>query len=220
MSPDRIYRHFCMMARALEVVGERWTLSDRPRVAAGPAAIHRSRAGPERDHPARLTARLRLLESEGLITRDASQPGRDVWYSLTDAGSDLGSVIDALTLWGIQHGLEGPVSGEPVPPHPTMIGTKVWLNRFAPKLPDGLAWVWRFPGEDDYTLRLGDGAWRLSGGGDSGGAVTVRSTKEAWARFLTSPRNGRRLPTDDISIQGSRAQLRRFAKGFAAELVD
>ena len=26
MDPDRIYRHFCMAARALEVVGERWSL--------------------------------------------------------------------------------------------------------------------------------------------------------------------------------------------------
>jgi DNA-binding HxlR family transcriptional regulator len=26
MAPDRIYRRFCMTARALEVVGERWSL--------------------------------------------------------------------------------------------------------------------------------------------------------------------------------------------------
>jgi DNA-binding HxlR family transcriptional regulator len=220
MSPDRIYRHFCMMARALEVIGERWTLLIVRDLLLGPQRFTDLERGLNEITPTRLTARLRLLESEGIITRDPSERGRDVWYSLTDAGRDLGPVIDALTLWGIERSREGPVSGEPVPPHPTMIGTKAWLNRFAPKLPAGLAWVWRFPGEDDYTLRLGDGVWELSGGGDSAATVTVRTTREAWARFLTSPRNGRRLPNDDISIQGSRAELRRFARGFAAELVD
>ena len=220
MNSGRIYRHFCMMARALESIGDRWTLLIVRELLLGPQRFTDLARGLNEITPTRLTARLRLLESEGIISRDSSQAGREVWYSLTDAGRDLAPVIDALVLWGIEHSLERPVPGEPVPLHPTMIGTKVWLNRFAPKLPDGLAWVWRFPGEGDFTLRLGEGSWELAREGEPAAGVTVRATGEAWARFLTSPRNERRLPTAEVAIEGSRAELRRFARGFAAELVD
>jgi hypothetical protein len=67
-------------------------------------------------------------------------------------------VIDALTLRGIEHKREGPVAGEPVHPEPTMTGTKGWLNNYRPELPDGLTWLWRFPGEDAYKLHRSDGA--------------------------------------------------------------
>jgi DNA-binding HxlR family transcriptional regulator len=219
MSPDRIYRHFCMGARALEVIGERWTLLIVRDLLLGPLRFTDLERGLNEITPTRLTARLRLLESEGIVTRDSSQPGRDVWYSLTEAGHDLEPVIDALIVWGMAHTLEPPVDGEPVPSHPTMLGTKVWLNRNAPKLPDGLAWVWRFSDEGDFTLRLGDGAWEVATGGEAAAAVTVLTTREAWARFLTTPRERRRLPTADISLEGSRRELRRFAKGFRAEFA-
>jgi DNA-binding HxlR family transcriptional regulator len=220
MSPDRIYRHFCMGARALEVIGERWTLLIIRDLLLGPQRFTDLERGLNEITPTRLTARLRLLESAGLIARDPAPSGRDVWYSLTDAGRDFEPVIDALIRWGTEHCLESPVAGEAVPPQPTMIGTKVWLNRNAPKLRDGLAWVWRFPGEGEYTLRLGDGTWQAARGGESAANIAVSSTTEAWARFLTSPRNGRRLPTTAISLEGSRAELRRFARAFRAEFAD
>jgi DNA-binding HxlR family transcriptional regulator len=219
MSPDRIYRHFCMMARALEFIGDRWTLLIVRDLLLGPQRFTDLEQGLKEITPTRLTDRLRLLEAEGLITRDSSQAGREVWYSLTDAGRDLEPVIDSLVLWGIEHRLESPVAGEPVPPQPTMLGTKVWLNRFAPKLPDGLVWVWQFPGEDDFTLRLSGGSWALSHAGDPAAAVTALTTLEAWARFLTTPRARRRLPANGIHLEGSGTELRRFARGFRAELA-
>src|SRR5262245_64755006 len=218
MSPDRIYRHFCMGARALEVIGERWTLLIVRDLLLGPLRFTDLERGLNEITPTRLTARLRTLEAEGVVTRDSSQPGRDVWYSLTEAGRDLAPVIDALIFWGMGHTLEEPAAGEPVPSHPTMLGTKVWLNRNAPKLPDGLAWVWRFP-DEEFTLQLGDGTWEVARGGEPEASVTVLATEEAWARFLTTPRERRRLPTSEISLEGSRAELRRFAKGFRSEFA-
>ena len=219
MSPDRIYRHFCMGARALEVVGERWTLLIVRDLLLGPLRFTDLERGLSEITPTRLTARLRLLESERIIIRDNSQPGRDVWYSLTDAGRDLEPVVEGLIAWGMQHAFERPVRGELVPPRATMLGTKVWLNRNAPTLPDGLAWVWRFPDGDEFTLRLRDGAWEVARGGEPAASVIVLTTREAWARFLTSPRDGRRMPTDDIRVEGSQADRRRFAKGFRAEFA-
>ncbi len=169
--------------------------------------------------PTRLTSRLRQLEGAGVLTRESPEGGREVWYQLTDAGRDLAPVVDALTLWGIEHALEPPVADEPAHAEPVMLGTKVWLNRYAPSPAEGRTWVWRFPGEDLYTLRSTDGTWKLSRGGDESQAVTVVATRQDWARFLTSPRGRRQLPTTAISLEGSRAELKRFAKAFGAKLA-
>lgn len=219
MDPDRIYRHFCMGARTLELVGDRWTLLIVRDLMLGQRRFTDLQRSLHDITATRLTARLRQLESAGILIRDDSQPGRDVWYRLTDAGLDLGPLVDELVFWGMRHRREGPVAGEPVPTEATIIGTKVWLNRFGPKLPDDLTWVWRFSDDDAYTLRRVDGAWQVTRGEASSATVTVRATLRAWAAFLTSPRPKPRLPRKGIALEGRRAELKRFANAFTAELA-
>ena len=98
-----------------------------------------------------------------------------------------------------------------------MIGTKVWLNRYSSAPPEGLVWVWRFPGEDSYSLRPNHGAWELTRGEQEGAAVTVDARTEDWAVFLTSPPDRRRLPSKDVGLEGSRAEVTRFVKAFGAK---
>src|SRR5262249_3831350 len=125
MESGRIYRHFCMMARALEVVGERWSLLIVRDLLLGPQRFtDLARSLPEMPPPRR-TNRLRQLEAAGVVTRELPSSGREVWYRLTEAGLELAPVVDALTLWGIEHAFAPPQAGEPVPPVPLMIGTKV-----------------------------------------------------------------------------------------------
>ena len=217
MEVERIYRHFCMTARALEVVGERWSLLIVRDLLPGPRRFTDLARSLSPITPTRLTDRLRRLEAAGVITRRSGARKREVWYRLTDAGLDLGPAIDELTFWGIEHAKEPPRPGEPVHCDAVMIGTKVWLNRYSSARPDGLVWLWRFPGEDSYSLRVQDGAWQLTRGEEEGAAVEVNATQEAWASFLTSPRENRRLPTKDIGLDGSRAEVRKFAKAFGAE---
>lgn len=219
MDHDRIYRHFCMGARTLEAVGDRWTLLIVRDLMLGALRFTDLQRSLNEISATRLSARLRQLEATGIVLRDDSQPGRDVWYRLTDAGLDLSPVVDELIFWGMQHRLEGPVADEPVPTAATIIGTKVWLNRYGLKLPDGLAWVWCFSDDDAYTLRRADGAWEVARGEASSAAVTVVATLRAWAGFLTSPRPKPRLPRKGIALEGRRAELRRFAKAFTAELA-
>jgi DNA-binding HxlR family transcriptional regulator len=217
---DRIYRHFCMMARALEVVGERWSLLIVRDLLLGPRRFTDLVRSLAEITPTRLTERLRRLEAAGLVTRDSSGAGREVWYRLTEAGLDLAPVVDALTLWGIQHAREPPQPRELVGPEPTMLGTKAWLTGEGATAPESTTWVWRFPGDDEYTLAFDGSSWRLDRGGSDASAVTVVASTEVWARFLTSPRGERVLPTTEISLEGPRLRVRMFAKAFRAELVD
>ena len=217
MDSGRIYRHFCMMARALEVVGERWSLLIVRDLLLGPRRFtDLARSLPEIT-PTRLTNRLRQLEAAGVVTREPPISGREVWYRLTEAGLELAPVVDALTLWGIEHAFAPPRAGEPVPPVPLMIGTKVTLGLRAGSLRRPVVWVWRFAGADGFTIRYDEGAWTLARGEAEGADLIVETTLETWAQFLCAP-GARKLPRDDIHLFGKPAAVRQFAKAFSAQL--
>jgi HxlR-like helix-turn-helix len=59
MPPDRIYRHLCMTARALEVVGERWSLLIVRELLLGPGRFTDLARGIGEITPSRPTDRLR-----------------------------------------------------------------------------------------------------------------------------------------------------------------
>jgi DNA-binding HxlR family transcriptional regulator len=218
MPSDRVYRHFCMMARALELVGERWSLLIVRDLLLGPRRFTDLTRTLGEITPARLTGRLRHLESAGIVVREQSAAGREVWYRLTDAGSDLAPAIEALTVWGIEHACEPPRQGEPVSPLPLMLGTKVWLTSQGVPPARPVTWAWAFLADDDYTLRFDGTAWALARAPAQDAIVTVTATPDAWARFLISPRASRRLPKRDIELEGSRTDAERFAKAFRATL--
>lgn len=100
----------CSMADALVLVGDRWSLYVVREIGAG---VHRfegiqRRTGAPREM---LTARLRKLESVGVITRDQySQRPPRFEYALTTAGEDLIPVMDALYAWGQQHASSEPAA--------------------------------------------------------------------------------------------------------------
>ncbi|WP_326595783.1 winged helix-turn-helix transcriptional regulator [Streptomyces sp. NBC_01803] len=106
--PPRI----CSVARALEVVGERWSLLVLREVFLGVR-----RFGPIREATgvprAVLAERLRDLVAAGVLDRrEYREPGARVRheYHLTSAGQELQPVLLALMRWGDRHlaGAEGP----------------------------------------------------------------------------------------------------------------
>jgi DNA-binding HxlR family transcriptional regulator len=218
MGSDRVYRHFCMMARALELIGERWSLLIVRDLLFGPRRFTDLARSLAEITPTRLTGRLRQLEAAGIVAREPPREGREVWYRLTRAGSDLGPVVDALTLWGIDHARQPPLPDESAHPQPVMIGTKVWLTRHGVAPTKPVAWTWRFPGGDHYTLRLDEAVWALAREEAPAAAVTVTATPEAWARFLTAPQGRRHLPRRDIQLEASPKALEQFANSFRATL--
>jgi DNA-binding HxlR family transcriptional regulator len=217
MDSDRFYPHFCMTARALEEVGERWSLLVVRDLMLGPRRftdLARSLGGIT---PTRLTDRLRSLEAADVVVREEAAAGREVWYRLTEAGEELRPVVEALGSWGFRYADGPPHPGEPVHPDHVMLATKVWLNRRPQKPPKPLVWAWRL-GEEGYTLRFDGSAWDLERGESEEAAVTVVATPEAWARFLTSPTDARRLPVDGVEIEGAAAAVKAFARAHDADL--
>jgi DNA-binding HxlR family transcriptional regulator len=217
MVSGRVYPHFCMMARALEEVGERWSLLVVRDLLLGPRRFTDLTQSLGGITPTRLTERLRSLESAGLVVREPAKSGREVWYRLTDAGQDLAPVLEELALWGIQHALQPPDPGEPVHSDHVMQATRVWLERFGRRRSGTTAWVWQFPGGHTYTLRSGTGPWSLTRDQAERAPLTVMATPQAWARFLTTT-DDRRLPADDVQLEATAAAAKAFARAFGAKL--
>ena len=100
----RSYGHYCSIARALDVVGDRWTLLIvRELMVQGPCRFTDLRNGLPGVAPNLLSTRLKELEEAGLITReDAPPPIATALYTLTETGRDLAPALRALGLWGLR----------------------------------------------------------------------------------------------------------------------
>jgi DNA-binding HxlR family transcriptional regulator len=100
----------CSVARALEIVGEKWALLAVREVFLGNRRFDEMvrRTGAPRDT---LAARLRTLVDAGILERRpySEHPARSE-YRLTDAGRELYPVILTLMRWGDRHlaGDDGP----------------------------------------------------------------------------------------------------------------
>lgn len=93
----RSYGQFCPVAKAAEIVAERWTPLVIRELLAGSHAFNELRRGVPLMSPSMLSKRLKFLEDEGLLEKRANNGGE---YYLTRAGRELMPVIESLGTWG------------------------------------------------------------------------------------------------------------------------
>ena len=94
----RGYGQFCPIAKASEVLGERWTHLVIRELIVGSSTFSELRRGVPLMSPSLLSARLKSLERAGIIERN--QDERGVSYALTEAGVELKPIIMQLGVWG------------------------------------------------------------------------------------------------------------------------
>ena len=97
----RSYHHYCGVAKALDVVGDRWTLLVvRELLLRGPSRYTDLQKGLPGIATNLLVTRLRELEESGLVVRqDAPPPVATTLFALTERGAALELVIAALGAW-------------------------------------------------------------------------------------------------------------------------
>ncbi|TGA92680.1 helix-turn-helix domain-containing protein, partial [Streptomyces sp. MZ04] len=97
----RSYDQYCAAARALDVVGDRWTLLIVRELLVGPRRytdLHADLPGVSTDV---LASRLKDMEREGLTTRRRLPPPAAAYvYELTERGRELLPVLQTLGTWG------------------------------------------------------------------------------------------------------------------------
>ena len=125
----RSYGQYCSIAKALDVVGDRWTLLIiRELLIRGACRYTDLRNGLPGIATNLLSDRIRELESAGLIRReDAPPPIATTLFHLTKAGAELSPVLDAIGRWGIRYMIE-PAEGDEFRGHWFTFPVSVFLH--------------------------------------------------------------------------------------------
>ena len=109
---SRDYGQYCGLARALDVVGDRWNLLIVRQLLMGPARYRDLRDGLSGIATNLLTDRLRDLETAGVIERRLCDDSKVLTYALTRWGAQLREPIYALVRWSTPLMIRGPQGDE------------------------------------------------------------------------------------------------------------
>ena len=97
----RSYNQYCGIARALDLIGERWALLVIRELVLGPKRFTDLRRGLPDIATNVLSQRLRELEQDGIVTRrQLPPPAASNVYELTEYGQELVPIMLALGRWG------------------------------------------------------------------------------------------------------------------------
>src|SRR5260370_38269945 len=95
------YNQFCALARAAEIIGERWTLLIIRELLLSPMRFGDLAARLDGISPALLTARLDALVEHGIVQRTTlPAPSTSQLYELTETGRAVQPAIRELIRWG------------------------------------------------------------------------------------------------------------------------
>src|SRR4051794_25605853 len=214
MANGRSYGDRCGVARALDVIGERWALLLVRDLLLGPKRFSDIQSGLPRLSPDVLTQRLRELTQAGVIRRRKLPAPASSWiYELTEWGRELEPILTSLGRWGTR---------APPPTGQTRIGVDSIIlgmrTTFSPERADGLSAT--------FALRIGGQPFRLT---ISDGTLDVHreETDQADAAVDTDPATleallwgggslQKALRAGKLSTHGERALISQFLKLFPA----
>jgi DNA-binding HxlR family transcriptional regulator len=205
-----IYGHYCPIAHALEVVGDRWSLLIVRDLLRKPQRFTDLLRYSSNITPKWLTIRLRKLEQARIIEREKQKDRREVWYKLTSAGQDLRPIVEALWNWGLQYAMWPPRPGEIVRPDWAMSTLTASLNRHSRKLSQPTNWLLNFTTGGPYTMSFDGAHWSTREGEVENPDVTVLISPEAWATFLAVKRDERRRYAQTMQIAGAPERVEEF----------
>jgi DNA-binding HxlR family transcriptional regulator len=208
MAMKRSYGDRCGVARALDIVGERWALLVVRELLLGAKRFTDLRAGLPHVSPDILAQRLRELEEAGIVRRSKLPPpaGSRV-YELTERGQELEPVVLALGRFG---------SVAPFPPGEAEIGVDAVVlalkSLFAASAADGLSATYDLRlGDQHFSVRVDDDRLEVDRGSAPAPDATIQTDPGTLATVLW---HGRGVPdaqrSGDLAIEGDRKAVTRF----------
>jgi DNA-binding HxlR family transcriptional regulator len=208
MPTSRSYRDSCGIARALDVVGERWALLVVRELLLAPQRFSELRHALPHVSSNLLADRLRELEHNGVIRRGPAPTEGPRVYELTEWGRKLEPILLALGDWGID---------APQPPPPTSLSAAsvlIFLQRAA--RPDPAAPLTNFRLELDgrvWTLRLASGRVQVQPGEPATADVSLRAEPKTLSALLADPATLATACADgSVSVVGDLSAIGRLLR--------
>lgn len=210
MPTKRTYGDPCGVARALDVIGERWALLVVRELLLGPKRFSDLRAGLPHLSADVLSQRLRELEQAGVLRRSKlPPPAASRVYELTDWGKELEPVVISLGRWGSRGPF--PDSDMPLGADALMIALK---TLFDPSLSDGSESEIEIAlGEDRFRVRVIGGSLDVVRGAAEQPDVRLASDPSTLAAVLW---HGGSVADGEVQIEGNRKAAERFLRLFPA----
>lgn len=215
----RPYIQYCPVAHALELVGERWSLLIVRDLLKGPKRYSDLIAGLPGLGTNILAARLKELEEGGVVRKSKLPPPANVTvYELTEYGTDLEAVIQALGRWGFRS-LGPPPADCPMPEGWLVQGSRTMFD--PDRAPDLVESYEIRCGDEIATIRVDKGTIES----DPGGCDDVDAVIELDPGTLFALASGEMQPKDAIAhglakVQGDPKALERFVGVFDTRKPD
>ena len=202
----RSYRQYCGIARALDLIGERWALLVIRELVYGPKRFTDLRHGLPGIATNVLSQRLRELERNGVVAqRRLPPPAASNVYELTEYGQELVPVMLALGRWGART-LGVPSPEQTSRPEWVAVGLKAY---FQPEAAEGVSATIAFDlGDPPFTLSLDEGRLDLVPPESGPADLTIVAEPRALVAFLA----GGPAP---VEVQGDQELLERLPAIFA-----
>ena len=199
----RTYDHFCLVARALERVGDRWSLLVIRDLLTGAKRFTDLMDRLGGITPKTLSQRLHELEDTGIVTADREPGRREVWYRLTPAGAELAPVIGTLNWWGLRHAWGQRQAGEPLHAE-HLLRTAIQAIDLAAGYHEPARWHFRIDGAD-YLAESDGRQWSLTAKTPAAPAdVTITASTQALTALIFAGSDR------DIDITGESGPVQRF----------
>jgi DNA-binding HxlR family transcriptional regulator len=206
--PDRTYNQYCGVARALDLVGERWALLVARELTLGGKRFTDLRDGLPGIGTNVLATRLRQLEADGVVAKlRLAPPAATTVYVLTEYGQRLVPAMLALGRWG---------ATSMGPPAETQSVRSEWLAValkafFQPEQAFDLAATIELTlPHGTFSLRIHHGTLHVETGPTTEADLRLTTNEEALIGFLS----GQGVPTAALDPSGDAALLERLPDVF------
>jgi DNA-binding HxlR family transcriptional regulator len=209
----RNYGDSCGIARALDLVGERWTLLVVRELVLGPKRFTDLRAGLPGVSADVLSQRLRELEAAGVVGRRTLPPPAAVRvYELTDWGRQLEPALHALGRWGSQAAL--PAQAPPLSADAAVVALQTMFD--PPGAGDLDATYELRLGDRPFALRIADGRLHARQGTVGGPAATIDTDPGTLVSVLWHDRALEdAIAAGSLTIAGDRRLAERLLGSFS-----
>jgi DNA-binding HxlR family transcriptional regulator len=208
----RTYGQYCGIARALELVGERWALLVVRDLLLGPRRFTELQRGLGKVPSNVLSSRLKELEEAGVIRRRAlPRPASGVAYELTDYGRALEPILEDLMLWGAR-ALGPPGTDDGFSPNSFLLGLRI---AFQPDAARDLDATYEISIDDStFHVRVADGELELGEGPAQNPDLRIETDLRLGELLQGKVGPQEAVAQGVVKLDGKRSLLRAFAKAF------
>jgi DNA-binding HxlR family transcriptional regulator len=205
----RSYGQYCAVARALDLIGDRWTLLIvRELLLRGPSRYTDLREGLPGIATNLLADRLRELEDVGIVAReDAPPPIATTLFRLTPRGEELRPVLTALGQWGIPL-MDDPPGGDEFRAYWLWLPVALYLSDSAPEKPPVAIEV--RTGKESVVIETADGVVRTRAGAADDPDAVLTGAPELIGAVLTGSLALKDAVAKGLKLEGDRGAVRRL----------